>query len=239
MPRYLSVRFCPETIFRRTLWVIAVLVGASLFAAFLCIERGHGRLLGLANLVHLDQERNLPTLFSSVQLLGAGSLAWYLGRKEPVALSRWLWCLLGAGLCFMAVDEAVGIHEKVNKLDLGSWRNNSSFRAVWVVPAIPVVGLSGAVLLKLLLALPRRTAAMLFLSGGIFIAGAVGMEILGMRYYKPREQEDWTYTICYTIEETLEMLGPALFIRTALRYAISKQDEPGESARVTLAPGEP
>ena len=73
---------------------------------------------------------------------------------------------------------------------------------------------------------------MLLLSGVIFIAGSLGMEMLGAHYLKPRWSGDWAYTICYTLEETLEMIGPALFIRTALRYAITKQEEAADSPRV-------
>lgn len=224
MSRYILVRFDPDTIFRRTLCVIAALVGASLFAAFMQIERGHDYLRGFSDFVHLDQESNLPTFFSGVQLLGAGSIAWCLSSRESAVSLRWLWRFLGAGLCFMALDESVCIHEAGNELDLGSWRDVSYFRSAWVVPALAVVAICGAILLKLLLGLPRRTALMLVISGTIFVAGAVGMEMLGARYYQPRGCEDWRYTFCYTFEETLEMLGPALFIRTALRYAIEKRD---------------
>lgn len=225
MARCLSVDLCPETIFRWTLGIIATLVSASVLAAFVQIELGHGRLLGLTNVVHLDQESNLPTFFSGVQLLCAGAIAWFAGRTEKVASSRWLWRFLGAGLCFMALDETICIHEKGNEVDIGSWSDISYFKSAWVVPALAVVAVCGAVLLKLLLALPRRTAVMLAFSGAIFVSGAVGMEMLGVRYYKRRESEDWLYTFCYTLEETLEMLGPALFIRTALRYAIGRKDE--------------
>ena len=228
MPRYLSVRFCPETIFRRTLWVIAALVGASLFAAFLGVGLGHRRLMGLSDLVHLDREHNLPTLFSTIQLFSAGSLAWFVGGREAVFSMRWLWRFLGAGLCWIAIDEAVGIHELANELDIGRLHEISYFRFAWVVPAFAVVAVCAAVLLKLLLVLPRQTAAMLVVSGLIFIAGSLGMEMLSAPYYQPYGQEGWTYTMCYTLEETLEMLGPALFIRTALRYAIRKQDEAGQ-----------
>ena len=99
-----------------------------------------------------------------------------------------------------------------------------------MVPGLAVVAVCGAVLLKLLLALPRQTAAMVLLSGVIFVAGALGMEMVGAHYFRPGVTPDWAYTICYTLEETLEMVGPAIFIRTALRYAITKQDAAAESA---------
>ncbi|HEX2861527.1 MAG TPA: hypothetical protein VHN79_07795, partial [Lacunisphaera sp.] len=96
----------------------------------------------------------------------------------------------------------------------------------------------GAILFKLLLALPRHTAFLFVLSGGMFIAGSMGMEMLGAHYARIHQGHGtWSYTICYTIEEVLEMTGVALFIRTALRHAIETQPVPpptAEAAAVSL-----
>jgi hypothetical protein len=221
VPRHFIVRFDPELVFRRTIWAISILVGASLMAAFIHLEFGHSRLFGLSNLVNLDKERNLPTMFSLVQLLAAGALAWHIGRKEPVAMLRGLWRFLGAGLIWIGLDDAIGIHENANRLDLGSWRDSSYLQFAWVVPGTVVAVACTVILLKLLQALPRKTARMFVLSGALFVGGSLGVEMLGSHYYDSRPS--WSYTFCYTIEESLEMLGPALFIRTTLRYALELQ----------------
>ena len=82
-----------------------------------------------------------------------------------------------------------------------------------------MVAVSGVIMLKQLLSLPRRTGLMFALSGVIFVTGAVGVEMISAHYDRLLGRQNWSYTLCYTLEETFEMLGPALFIRTALRYA--------------------
>jgi hypothetical protein len=230
VPRHFTVRLDPELVFRRTLGVISVLVGASLAAAFSHLELGHGRLFGLSNLVNLDREGNLPTMFSLVQLLAAGTLAWHLGGKEPAAMLRGLWRFLGAGLIWIGLDDALAIHENANHVDLGSWREISYLHFAWVVPGTAVAAACAVILLKLLHALPRKTARMFVLSGALFVGGSLGVEMLGSHYYFSRPS--WSYTLCYTLEESLEMLGPALFIRTALRYARDLQHTNADIARV-------
>jgi hypothetical protein len=228
LPPVLSLR--PETIFRRTLWVIGVLVAASLGAAYVALERHDPSLHGLSDWVHLDKERNLPTLFSMVQLLGAGTVAWKLGVREPDVSFRRLWCFLALGLMWIGLDEALTFHERLNRINIGSWRKISYFHFAWVLPAFLVVAVCGGIMLKLLRALPKPTAWMFALSGALFVAGAIGMEMLGGHFARLSGRLNWSYTICYTLEELLEMLGPALFIRTALRHA---QQRLGET---TVAP---
>lgn len=210
---------CPKTVFRWTLWIIGALVCANLGTVYMALEQGHPRLYGLSKLVNLDREENLPTMLSMVQLVGASMIAWKLGTREPNQSLRRLWRFLALGLLWIGVDEALSFHEHLSSVPIGSWRQVSYFHYAWVVPAFFVVAVCGGIMLKLLLALPRPTARMFALSGVIFVGGAVGAEMFGGHYARLLGRLNWSYTICYTIEETLEMLGPALFIRTALRYA--------------------
>jgi hypothetical protein len=224
---------CPETVFRRTLWVIGTLVAASLGAAFMELETQNRQLRGIYNLVSLDKERNLPTYFSMLQLLAAGTITWRLGAREKVRSIRWRWCVLALGLVWIGCDEVLSIHEKFNRVSpyIGSWRQISFFHYAWVIPAFFVVAVCGVVMLKLLLSLPRSIGLMFALSGMIFVTGSVGAEMLSAHYDQLSGRQNWSYTLCYTIEETFEMLGPALFIRTALRYAHESSNGQPEATR--------
>jgi hypothetical protein len=81
-------------------------------------------------------------------------------------------------------------------------------------------------MLKLLLTLPRSTAVALAWSGGLFVAGSVGMEMLGGHQAELHGYDNWTYVLCYTLEETLEMLAVALFIRTVLHHMLEVENIP-------------
>lgn len=56
------------------------------------------------------------------------------------------------------------------------------------------------------------------LSGAIFVTGAVGFEFFGGNHVKLYGEENFIFSLFYTCEEFLEMLGIALFIYTLLSY---------------------
>ena len=56
------------------------------------------------------------------------------------------------------------------------------------------------------------------LSGGIFVAGAIGLELIGALQDDSIGKENLVYCLLYSAEETLEMLGIATFIFALLRY---------------------
>ena len=106
----------PEVVFRRTLWIIGTLVAASLGAAFMELETHNRHLRGIYDLVSVDKERNLPTLFSVLQLLAAGTITWSLGAREKIRTIRWRWCFLALGLIAIGCDEVLSIHERFNRV---------------------------------------------------------------------------------------------------------------------------
>jgi hypothetical protein len=52
----------------------------------------------------------------------------------------------------------------------------------------------------------------------IYVAGAIGMEILNGRYASEYGYDALQYAMLTLVEETLEMTGIALFIQTLLHY---------------------
>ncbi len=76
--------------------------------------------------------------------------------------------------------------------------------------------------LKFLIGLPKRIMVLFVVSGLIFVSGAIGFELLGGRHAELYGTSDLVYTIYYTCEELLEMLGIATFIYTLLSYITSQ-----------------
>jgi len=57
------------------------------------------------------------------------------------------------------------------------------------------------------------------MSGTIFIAGAIGFEVIaGLNYFFQGHTDTIGYALIVTVEELLEMLGMALFIYSLLLY---------------------
>jgi hypothetical protein len=57
-----------------------------------------------------------------------------------------------------------------------------------------------------------------FVSGSLFVLGAIGFELIGGQHADMYGTNNITYEIITTCEELLEMLGIALFIYTLLSF---------------------
>jgi hypothetical protein len=73
-----------------------------------------------------------------------------------------------------------------------------------------------AAYLRFLRNLPARMRTLLLLAGGLYVGGALGFEILSGMHAVKHGQENAVFAILVTIEETLEMLGVAVFIYALL-----------------------
>lgn len=123
---------------------------------------------------------------------------------------RYYWLAIAVGSLLLSLDEAVQIHEHFGLLagklfGVDPW---------WFLAAIPIVGLCFLALIPFLMALPRKTAKFLFLSGAIFISGSVGLEMVFAYFVTTSPGSTRLLWILMTIEECLEMIGVALFCIT-------------------------
>lgn len=135
-----------------------------------------------------------------------------LESARNVTRMRYYWLAIGIGSMLLSVDESVKIHEHFSA-PAGNFFGNPGgvFAASWVLAAIPIVFICLLILLPFLAALPRKTAVRLFIAGAVFVSGAVGTE-MAFAYVATSTPDAlpliWTL-VC--IEETLEMIGVALF----------------------------
>jgi len=59
-------------------------------------------------------------------------------------------------------------------------------------------------------------------TGVTFITGAIGFEMIGGRHFDLHGKNNLLYSLIYTCEELLEMLGIVIFIYTLLKYIVSE-----------------
>jgi hypothetical protein len=168
----------------RALTVASVLVVlASLAGQFARYVVYDGRPLALARLFNVDAEQNVPTVFSVLLLFVAALLLALVAvlkrdRKEPDA-SRWM--VLSAGFLYMSVDEGATVHELlINPVRalLGGGRFGPFYFA-WVIPGIAVVAALGVFFVRFVRRLPAPTRSRFVLAGVLFLAGALGFEMIG------------------------------------------------------------
>jgi len=214
----------PERIALALSLVVAALVLGHVMAVVVDRAIGHDVFPGsevFVRLFSLDGELNVPSWYSASALLGGAGVALLIGctrSGEPAARGPWL--VLAAVLTFLSVDEAAVIHEELSRpltdqvgLNQADWM----FWA-WVLPYTGVALVLVLVSWRFVSRLPASTRRMFVVAGGMYVAGAAGLELVGSRLY-----EDGAVSLAYLtvvgIEETLEMAAVVTFAYALLRYA--------------------
>lgn len=181
----------------------------------------HHSIHGLIALFNVDAERNFPTFFSSLIMVIASTLLTVITYLQPKKTSyfNYCWATLALGFMLMACDEFIGLHEKlswVTKVDFGLGGSGFLYFS-WVIPALLIVVILGLFFYKFLLHLDQHTRIGFLLAGSIFLAGAIGMEMVDGRYYA-LHGDTFIYNLLATIEESLEFFGVIIFIDRLLLY---------------------
>ena len=178
-------------------------------------------LSSLSRSFDFNQEHNVPTFFSSViLLLAAGLLFLVHALKKHDKVDRRKWQLLGFVLLFMAVDETVQIHEFL--ADVVRPRLPTDLRGLlywaWVVPYGVLALAVAAYFIGFVLRLPALTRNLFLLSGFMFVAGAIGLELFEGYFYKLYGLNHIYNKVLYCAEELLEMSAVVVFIYALLDY---------------------
>jgi hypothetical protein len=198
---------------------ILALNGFSLFLRFLIRYVGLDISDDLWDLFDTAHEANITSWFSSELLLIAGALLLLIARVKSHSNDTFTrhWHILSGIFFFLSMDEIASLHEKLITPLREATGASGIFYFAWVIVAIPMILLLVFLFSRFLIALPRKTAIQFVVSGAIFVAGAIGLEMLGGMFHG----QFLIYRALTAIEETLENLGAGLFIMTLLIYAKS------------------
>jgi hypothetical protein len=198
---------------------IALLVAASFAGTISRLYLGHDTLLGLIPLFNVDAEANVPTWFSTAILLFAALLLAIIWRGEAARGGRFArhWGALALVFVYLSADEGGHIHEVISTPHvLGAFMQTYE-QITWL--ALNGVGLAIVCIAyrRFVFALPSDVLRLAVASAMVFIAGAVGVELAT---WTSRRIDPASAVIEFMplVEESLEMLGVALFIYALLLY---------------------
>lgn len=213
---------------------VVLICGISFSAKFAAAVMGYsGAVPRLLSMLFVTEDQSIPSWYSSFALLFCAALLFLVAFSVRVGGGSHFarWGILGAIFFYLSVDEGVGIHEQAGPLGemilrgAGFGSGVSEFRT-WVVPGaiftlIVVLAYAGFVR-----SLPARTRNSILLSGLLFVAGALGMEVFHEVYIKVNGGlenlsviENIVRDIVLPhIEEFLEMIGIVVFIYSLLDY---------------------
>ena len=188
--------------------------------------------------LNMDRELNLPTLFSSALLLMAALLMRQLGQNSDRSAAG-DWRLLSKIFIFLALDEALQIHEI---LIIPGLRHqvHPALASTWVVPYAALALFLLWRFRHFLGSIPTTTASRLLRAGAVYIGGAIGMEMLGsfaVRSSLIRLHSPW-YGAITGFEESLELLGIILLIDALMRARLEQKDRVDFTLRLSRDPEE-
>jgi len=208
----LSVR--PATVLAWALGMFGVIMALNLAATPIYHTTENQPLRLFVRFFLFDMEANLPTFFNFCLLLGVALLALVVAARATAAGNPWRrhWLGLGALFLLLAYDEAASLHENLGYFVKTLMQAEGFLSFAWVVPGLIFVVVMGLAYSRFLLAMPRRTAGLILLSGGCYVFGAIVLEMVGADYYERHGTIDTTaYLLLTTVEETFEMGGLMLF----------------------------
>jgi hypothetical protein len=196
----------------------------------------------LTLLFDMDLEDNMPTFFNCTLFFIGAALFFLSGQGMEKRAGR-PWYVMALVFVFLGIDEGAQVHEQfmLVTLRLIGWDHGHMgwLYYAWVIPYGIAAALLGVYMLRFLMRLPVTLRNGLFLSGVIYVLGAVVMEALSGKIAEAAHDTDLPSNLAYcmtiTLEETLEMIGLILCIHTmmvslaARAMRISVQLEPDGS----------
>ena len=230
-----TVHLTPARVTVALLSTIAALVIIHALSLFGFFELGRDHQMGLFRLFNLSEEGNVPTWFAATTLFVSALLFAVTWRVVRAAGERYArhWGFLALVFLFIAIDEAASIHELLILPVRALLETERALYFAWVIPYGIAAVVFALAYVRFLLAIPRRTALLLFASGALFVSGALGMEMISPWVYDWTGEVSLPMFVMLLFEESLEMLGVAILIYALLGHLA------GRRARVELRFTEP
>ena len=221
----------------------AGIVTALLFANLVCIYLKYvlGFTFHTMQIFHFNVEGNIPSIYSATAIFFSAFLLWSIGKleKEKTAKRTFYWKLLTFIFIFLAIDELISIHESFSddsKDLLGDATAGGFLHFAWIVPYAIIFGFLALFIIKFLFQLPPATRNLFITAGIVFVAGAVGMEMIGGRYVFYNGKEELAYALMVTLEEFLEMIGIVIFIYALGSYLVNNVTHKSVQLNISCKP---
>ena len=214
------IKLSPIKVFTILLFVVFLLVLAGFLVELNSsyIERS-ASINYAARLFRLDEENNIPTLYSGLALGFCSILLFIISSIKKKTKSDFAkhWQALSLIFLYLAIDELVSIHEILNFLREIINAKGILYYA-WVIPGIVIVIVFLLIFWQFIQSLPKTTKNLFILAGAIYVCGAIGVEMLGAYYIEIYGKESFIYSLTSILEEFLEMFGILIFIYALLSY---------------------
>jgi hypothetical protein len=217
--RLMNLHINPKKVFYILLKFIFFLLVCNIFVVYLNLYEIDNSLKNIIYFFDFDRERNLPTFYSSLALLASSILLFVISNfHKNKKLEHFQWKGLAFIFAFLSIDEITVIHEQLFEPMQNLFNTSGLLYYAWYIPYGFILLILVLVYAKFLLKLPKRVKSLFFLSGVVFVFGAIGFESISGFYDELIGQQTFEYCALYTVEELFEMCGVAIFIYALLLY---------------------
>ncbi|MBN2768784.1 MAG: hypothetical protein JXQ68_06735 [Campylobacterales bacterium] len=176
-------------------------------------------LCGLVPLFDLDHERNIPTFYSTLVLIAATMLLFFIAyARKSLKSSYTYWFTLALIFLFLSIDEMCSLHEQLGPLLREHFKISGIFYRAWIIPYSIALAVFVIMYARFLLSLPKNIMFLFILAGTIFVVGVIGFEILGGLQKQLIGVDNALYILYFICEELFEMIGIAIFNYALLLY---------------------
>ena len=217
----------PKRITQFLIFVVLGLTFASLTGQFYKYSLDSDTSTALIQKLNVDGEYTIPSIFSSCALLSCSIILAKIAVNKNKNNDKYTrhWFGLSIIFLYLAIDETISLHEQLIPPLRKALNAGGLFHYTWVIPGMIFVLIVLLLFLRFLGDLPRTIRDLFWISGGIFVAGAIGMEMISGYYTDLYNSDNITYAALTTLEELLEMLGIVIFIHALLSYRRLSRNE--------------
>ena len=234
----INVFMLPWSKILKNIWFALLMVWCALFIAHVSFQLFALSYPSLNELwaykfFDLGLEGNLPTFFSGFLFIILAISSWFCGvfdRYKGLAKKEWLpWMLVSSLLLFISLDEFTQIHEQFADPTRELLGTSGFLFFAWVIPYVLALILLSIYFLPFVLKLSRNAKLLILFGAGMFVFGAVGLEMVGARLYEAGAGNSVNYKIVSSFEELFEVLGiltalKGMFQEVILRVKSNKAD---------------
>lgn len=220
----LNINFDGKKYLRWLYRAAVVLVVLNIIAIYCKHFTDHPNAWGVIPQFELDMERNIPTYFSSFILLLSSVLLFAVAELKRKQQDKhvWHWRLLSGIFLYMSMDESAGVHEMLIYPLRENFQLTGIFYFSWViVGGLLVLGL-GLYYLPFLFSLSARMRNGLMLAGVVYVSGALGVELFGGYYSDAYGEDNFTYGLITTVEESLELAGVLMLMTVLYKHLVQQ-----------------
>lgn len=191
-------------------------------------DQRYGNFYELTNRFDFDDEASIPTWFSNVLFLALAFCAFLAAKLDKAKKTKSIWIFIGVASIIGSIDEVSTVHESgLQSLHLLFFNENTPtfFANAWII-IVPFIIIFAAIFFyKSVKLLPTKTTKLLAIAVGIYLSGAVGIDIITSTIL---ESSDFVKQgLLVAIEEVAELIGLSIAI-----YAISSYIENNYSEKV-------